>query len=584
MSTPAVSIPVKKVSAWVAETNPKFAREWLASLPMADSAEAGREIYQALYTLNRQDLDAHDRFELMELYRGPVSVVINSLQPHFTRLSLPLSPKKRQLAEFIRQLHMEMANGYKLCITELEKTWKPWGKKQLLVTSLERALCYLGNVLLRSYQVYVPYPPGTWKEIHELYRYAETNDRHKEPIAVSEEDDANQTSIQQRYLQILLLGLCSPYQLPQGQCLQISQFLEKWANKSLLQTDLNITNPVGHFLVDLTTDTPPIPFPRDVKLQADSRLRILNAIELVRMVHSFVNHIRKGRPAQSLQMGLDCLDSACLDLLQRMVRSWALVARRRHARIKRNSSVFLCVGISALHFFSSGQKPFAVPAPADVPNEREEGANLASHLRQVVKESQEEEYDETYIALDGSDSSDETEKQRSKNSFPDLAKLSSTEIFHVDRWRVRDAGPEGMLLSRSGETTTSVRVGDVLGIQHMNDVGNWGVAVVRWIKSPGPASLEMGVEMLAPSSVPVAIKPVAVRKDESSRYTQALRLPAMEAIHRPETLLISSGLYQPEHDYSILEEEAPPRMIRSLKLVQRNGSFEQIVFVDVQHD
>jgi cyclic-di-GMP-binding protein len=583
MNTLTVSIPAKKVSAWIAETDPKFAREWLASLPMADSTEAGREIYQSLYTLNRLELDVHDRFDLIELYRGPVDVVTTSLQPHFNRLSLPLSSKRRQLSELIRQLHMEMANGYKLCLTDLGKSWKPWGKKLLSSTSLERALRYLGDVLLRSYQIYSPCPPGVWKEIHELYRFAETTGRHEDPIGAADEPGAEQSSVIQRYMQILLLGLCNPYQLPQNQSLQINRFLEIWAGKAKLQTNMDVGNPVGHFLVDWTSDAPPIPFPRGAALQTGPHLRALNAIELVRTVHSFINHIRKGRSARSLQMGLDCLDSACLDLLQRLIRSWALVARRRHPRIKRNSHVFLCVGVHALHFFSSGQRPFSVPVQAEECAERDELVNLANQFKQVANESFAKERDETYIALDEVDRSNDDPPAQPTKGFS-VENPSPTEIYRIDRWRVRDDGPQGMLLSRSGETVTSVRVGDTLGLQHVNDMGNWAVAVVRWVKSQGVSSLEMGVELLASNAVPVAVKPVGLSDGEGGGYTQALLLPAMEAAHCPETLLVTSGLYQPKRDYYLIEENKPPRLVRPLKLLQHNVTFEQIVFADVLHD
>ena len=55
-STLGLYIPEIKVSAWVAETHPKEAAEWLNDLPYGDASEAAREIYQSLYTLNRQKL------------------------------------------------------------------------------------------------------------------------------------------------------------------------------------------------------------------------------------------------------------------------------------------------------------------------------------------------------------------------------------------------------------------------------------------------------------------------------------------------------------------------------------------------
>ncbi|MBI5782946.1 MAG: hypothetical protein HZA69_04320, partial [Gammaproteobacteria bacterium] len=223
----ALSLPTKRVSAWMAETDPRYAQAWLASLPLADSAETAREIYQALYTLNRQELDAARRFELMELYTAPVASVTSALESYFTRAALPLTPKKRQLAEFIRQLHMEMAYGYKGCLQDLEKQRLRWGKKSLRAQALARALHYLGEVLLHSYQVYMPYPPEAWREIHAIYQYAAGHDLAEEALDTPA-PVAARTTLNHEYIRILLLGLNNPYQLPQNECRQVQRFLQQW--------------------------------------------------------------------------------------------------------------------------------------------------------------------------------------------------------------------------------------------------------------------------------------------------------------------------------------------------------------------
>ena len=75
----SLSIPAKEISAWVVETSPKETRAWLASLPMADSATAAREIYQSIYTLNRLDLGPQERVKLMEFYREPLATVSSAM-------------------------------------------------------------------------------------------------------------------------------------------------------------------------------------------------------------------------------------------------------------------------------------------------------------------------------------------------------------------------------------------------------------------------------------------------------------------------------------------------------------------------
>jgi hypothetical protein len=579
----AVSIPPKKVSAWSAETDPKYARAWLATLSFTHSREAARELSQALYTLNRMALDPYLRFDLMELYGEPVATVTTALQNQFIRLSLPLTPKRRQLAEFVRQLQMEMAYGYKCCLFDVQKAWLPWSKRRLTVQAVERAMRYLGGVLWHSYQVYMPYPAGVWKEVHELYRFAEENGHEHEQLELARPDGpVAPPTVLQRYLQILLLGLSSPYQLPPGECHLVNRFLEEWAARARLTTDLEIADPAGNFLVDLASDSPPIPYPREAKMPNSPSLRALNAVELVRTLQSFIQRMRQGEATQALHLGFECLESACLDVLQRMSRAWGTVARRRHARMKRHGYLFLCTGLNALHFFSSGQKPFAQPfTPAD------EGAADHPVLPEDTvpdpgsSETAEPETDETYVSLD------EPADTRAPAAPKTVAASSERpavprEFYRIDRWQIQDIGPQGMLLTCEGEAAAHVRVGDIIGVQQVNAIGRWSAAVVRWLKNTGPGRIEMGIEMLAPD-----VKPVAVRSAESPEihvpgYAQAMMLPAVEAAHRPASLLVARGLYQPQRDLLLLEDGAPARRIRPLKLLERTGSFEQVVIAEVQ--
>lgn len=589
----AISIPAKKVSAWLTETEPRYAQAWLASLPYADSTEAAREIFQALYTLNRMELDPQERFELLELYRGPIDVVTKGLQKHFSQGVYPLPPSRHQLASFVRQLFQEMAAGYKCCIWDQHKALLSWGKKQFVTTAAERALHYLGEVLMRSYRVYLPYPPGVWREINEIYRYAEEIGRHLEPVSNGASDESHPHSITQRYLQIALLGLTNPYQLPQDACTHIASFLEQWADKARILRDAEVRNPAGQFLIDLTADAPPTPFPRDGTIRTGGSLRVLSAIELVRTVHSFVSRLQKGESARTMTLGFELPDSASIELLQRMMRAWGLIARRRHSRIKRSSYVFLCVGINAVHFFASGQKPFVAPnsSPAVTTEEpgvspaediKEPGATTASELAAPTTDEPLQE-NEQYVALD-EEEVPEKPKSEKRNVFPAPAARGG-ELYRIDRWQVRDISPRGMALACFGGMTGHLRVGDLIGLQQINAMGRWNVAVVRWLKTPDPETLEMGVELLGADVRASAVLPkIPAGTSEVMSFTQALWVPAIESLHQPPTLLMAKGIVQPEVDLELAIESDPVKPVRVLQRGEHSNSFEQVVFADVAHE
>ncbi len=329
-------------------------------------------------------------------------------------------------------------------------------------------------------------------------------------------------------------------------------------------------DPVGHFLIDLSADAPPCPFPQQRPPQASPDLRVLNTIELARTVHSFVRRLEQGESARFLNLGSELPDAAAREMLRRMIKFWGLTPKRQYSRTKTRGHISLCSGINALHFFGGGRKPFMPPD------------------RDTQKEpSQETTQTRGKLAQGAAVQAQQREKTMAPPVSPTTSglphwladtKLSTPEIFPVDRWQLRDESARGLLLAREGEVGSHVRVGDVIGIQGAYDTEVWHVGVIRWIKSPAPRQVEMGVERIAPELTPIAVKPVS---DTNRRYSQALLLPAMPVLQRPATILAARGTYVPGHDLQLAEAGGATRVVRALKLLERTASFDQITFAEI---
>jgi len=546
-SFPEFALPARRVSAWVVETDPDRAQSWLASLPLADVNNAAQQLYRALFTLNRMDVEVEDRLALMELIRDPVSVITGRMQSHFSQFALPLRPRLKQLADFIRQLQLEMAYGYKHVLESFRAEDQPWGS-EVFRFALERSIRCLGEGLLRSYQVYMPAPAGVWREIHGLYRFAEQHDIHEAPI---ESADVNSPTAQKAYLQVLMLGLCGPYQLLQNECHHVNAFLTRWVGKVKILSDLEGVDPVGHFLLDYDADHPAVPFPIDIPLHNTPSLRAVNAIELARVTHQFIKRLQKGEPPRQLNLGFECIGTACTETLRRMLRFWGLAGRRRFSRRRLREPLSLCVGINAVHFFTSGQEPFTPPVPRLLATDLEAQAPDTGAL--------------------------EAEAQETEVVDSNVAATTTSEMYRIDsRWQIRDESARGLSLVRDGDVGLPIRIGDLLGIHHA--VSNrWGIAVVRWIKSGDTRHVEAGIEMLAPSARPVAVRST---DPESSDFLQALMLPPIDTLRQPSTLLLHASLFRTGQGIEIVEDGLPPRRVRILKIVERTGAFAQAIFAD----
>lgn len=548
-----LSVPEKKPGTGAVETRPKQVQAGLRALPYADTAELARRVANALLALNRTVVPAQDRFEIMEMYIAPSAAVTAALQPQLNRVALPLTPQKKQLADFLSQIDMEMAYGYKSALRDA-LVGRQRLRSEAQTIAIERTVRYLNQVLLRAYQIYRPYPAGIWRELHALYEFAERSGVHHERIPPAHAEEGH-TTVSRRYKQALLLGLCGPYQLPPNECRQVDQFLSVWADKAVIINDFQVTNTVGHFLIDLTADAPPIVYPKDTRVDPSPRLRVLNAIGLASTTHAFMSRLQKGETPKAMDLGSECIGPACLDMLRRMVRFWGLTARRQFTRTKIAGDLALCAGINALHFFAAGQKPFVGDIPAPTADE----ASID-------------------VALSFDEATAEPPAPEAARVVPTLAEplLRAPETFRVDNWQVRDESAAGLALLRDAPGV-AVRVGELIGIQN-EATGDWRVGVARWLKSPDTDHVEMGVEMIAPAAQPVAVKTTADTPD--ARYRQALLLPALPTLRKPASLLVPGGTFQSGQTLYLRAGDSL-RVVKPTQLLERSNAFEHIGFIEV---
>lgn len=530
-----LTVPERSKGALPPDVRPKRAQAWLASLPVANTVETARKVFLSLFNLNRSEVDVETRLELMELYRAPIEGVTATFQGHLTNLSFPLSARQRELAQFLWELHSEMASGYKLVVDDCSQGRRNGLKNEQEALAVERAIAYLGRVLLHCYQVYMPCPAHVWHEIHTLYAYAEEQGWQDVPVDAAD----SKSTVRMRYQQAALLGLSNPYQLQQNECQRVYTLLGQWADKALIATDLDVGNRAGNYLIDLNVDAPPILFPRDVKLPPNPALRVLNTAGLANTAQGFIHRVRKGESIKNAAFCADMLLDNCLDMLQRLVKIWGAGARRHFSRLRRHGRLSVCLGINALHFFASGQQPFRFGTAPD-----------RSSLPGI-------------LSSDGDAPSSSV-----------VTPLPTQENFRLEHWTVRDESAGGFSLMREGRLGLRVRVGDVLGIEN-HDLGQWRLAVARWMKSPDEERVELGIEMLAPSVEPVAVK----ASDRESEFTQALLLPPLPALRKPATLLVRRGLYAPGRNLYLQRGEGPVELIRPLRIIERTHAFEQLSFV-----
>lgn len=558
MSEIKLKIPRKKTTAWVAETTPKATRAWLNSLPYSDNHRTTRELYRSLYTLNRLEIDLVKRADILELYRTPVNTVTASLQQTLGQQSLPLAENLRRMMEMMRELNREMSIGYKIVLLDQQGSWKHRLLNKSPALAVERSMRYLGELLVHCYHTYLPYPSQVWLELNELYRYSELTGVLDAPVKIDLGRDVGETSIAERYKQICLLGACNPYQLPQGEARKIHTFLYRWANKTVLRRLDTMPTTAACFQIDLLRDAPPTHYSAPIDPMFGGRARILDATALVTQIKSFVQRLEKGEPASLLDLGTECLDLACLELLRRMNRAWGTVASRHHSRSSGKGTLSVCVGLNAIHFFADGQRPFSPPMKTESTN--------------TITPNPTADVEPLDIDVDAID-------ENEASAIPPPA--VSTEDYHVTHWEMIDQSASGLFLRSMVQPGVKVRIGEILGIQFDGKPGGeWWPATVRRLQGDTSGMIEIGIELLASQLEPVAV----CAAEGLAPYYAALVLPALETAEKksPRSLVVPRGIFRAQADLLLVTDaDSTPVRVRPLLLGEHSNSFEQLYFAAV---
>jgi len=518
------------------ETRPAELERWLKNLPLLNLAESTQLLTRQLAGLNRLTLDDKTRLRLLEALRGSIQHISQALQKTYIGLPLPLPDKARLTVIQVRELHTEMAYGYKLIA--LNSTAVPkLDHAHLAVVSLaiHRAIRYLTELLFRCYELYGPPPEGVWQEIHQLYRYAEI-------LGVSDaalDDKLNnalpRVSINHAYKQALLLDFSDPYHLPTFLLAKIYRYLDRWAGLAQLSPGVAALKSHCQFLINLDHDRAGAVNTETSAITTEVRYRLLNTTELARVVHQQLMVLQSGQQPDPDGLEKDFFANLGQDMLLRLINAWGVNPKRVFTRSPRsNRRLQVTLGIDAINFHINGEH--FTPSTSEVgPQPRRTALGPGNGTPNRIAQS---------------------------DALPSIT-----------TWDLTDESAGGYALAKSGEQGEMVRVGDLLASRLENE-GGWEIGIVRWVRTSGMDNIEIGIQRLSPGASAVAVMPV---EDAQVNFHLALALPAVHAMKQPATLLTPRGFFKTGRVLS-LDNSYHTRQIKATKLVELSGSFERFQY------
>jgi cyclic-di-GMP-binding protein len=321
------------------DPDPISLADWVASLPMANTADTATHIRQATFEIARLTVDFRTRMELLESLRPS----LHYLSARLDQTATSTNTHGDAIARLAQRLQTNLCSGYKAVILTALAEKEDRRVREIISLSIHRALSDLSRTLLRTLQFYVDPADRLWLELNQLYCLAEKLGMEEDAWIDQENHSRTETNIRDAYLRSILLALSKPNQLRHRQLAQVFNALELWS------PSVRLVKPDGSalFCIDLDCEQGP----RYQRLM-DNPLepRCLHTEDLVWELEAFV---------KDLDGSLPMPDQFPVELVRHLADAWGVMRQRSFNRAATTSAMKVCVGIRAAHYFLSGAVDFA---------------------------------------------------------------------------------------------------------------------------------------------------------------------------------------------------------------------------------
>lgn len=510
LETPDRLPPTRDSFDW----RPRAVEDWLQNLPVANLGETSRQVFEALRAVNRLDIPAPQRLAFLLQSREIVAYVADGLRKHYLGRELPLRNRPRTVATLAIMLLQELALGFEIAVEGLRSRRK-------LAVALHQALFYRGRALLEHWIVYLAPPPQSWSRLHNLYRIAEQLGLADQRVRV--EDAAGRTDTPaSAYKLTVLVAAAGPSRMPAAEILDAWRLLAHWAHSARLGDAGQEGAEGAAFRIPRSADAPPHPAVPSLNREDD---RLLDTTELLRLIDQELS--RTARPLAFWRR--KPLADIHPELVNQLLLALGAVPSRQHPRMRAKARVQVVVGLTRLHRILN----------RELGRDETDLEDVSHHFQARAPYRR---------AVDDTDIWDliyPTELLRALARENAARRLPDPPVHEeLQDWNLVNISRGGYCLLSGSPEAARVQVGDLILLREVagRDLP-WQLGAIRWMRSFREQGLQLGVEILAPSPIPVHLR---AEHDDGSfgPVERGLLLPAVEATEQPPSLIAPGPQYE----------------------------------------
>jgi hypothetical protein len=517
------------------------------------------------------------RIRSAEELRESLNYVSDSLNKHYLGVRFPLSEKSHKIANLNRELHSGIATAYKAAIIDLLMESQGNIDKNQLTLAIHRCLSYLSRVILLSVVVYDAYPKRIWQELHILHRLASRYGLGSFTIVDNFETGTPRSSIDEMYRRCLLFSLSSPYKLRQKENIQLFSVLLEWSRHTLI------------YPYDKAPDYNTITIHQDTDLAPSHEARIEQADDkylLIMDVSPLLSSLRDlfvETPDSSLTLsGVDRLSKS---LIRQLIMLWSKAQKRAFVRTKLNFELRIAVGIRSVYKLimlgdepsPSEEKPTDDGTWIETQFSRNSELKVSDHFTLMPmdvaaynpRRGDFEEFGPNSTDFSSFEAPVDSELKIWEDR-DDKSLDSATSLFHTIN---ESAG--GYCLDWRGKKIPKIQVGELIGVQSAMSPSQFGVGIVRWMRSSDSDSMKVGIQMVAPNALAIT---AADENQLGGKQEECLLLPEVGTSGQPTSFICSSHTFELGKVLSVNDGENC-KQIKLTRILESSGSISQFQFI-----
>jgi hypothetical protein len=348
------------------------------------------------------------------------------------------------------------------------------------------------------------------------------------------------------WVEALLLQCASLHELSLRQMGWVQRWVLRWSGKlNVFASPPTMSARAIPLCVDLDSDQPAGYRPVFV-----SGSRFLDTSSLRSSIKKRLDLLDKGESPKNLQLGDDCTQPQCQQVLNEMYFHWCKGGTiRRHERQGANGTCTVIGDIEAIHYYVSGRKPFMKPNDAltdtDIRRQREEIATFGRVMTPHME------------------------------NFTEQHGYQMEQWDVMEEWHLVDQSATGIRVIRAANKRGGRFAGGQLVAVKPSDAKNLLLGVLRWVVIDPAAALQGGIEVIAGKPTPVGVRGTGTNAI-GDKYSLGFMLPEVPALNEPASIVMPVGFFRLERTLEVFSDGSA--QIRLTGIIDRGADFERATF------